>query len=136
MRKLRFGRSWRPRKRSGYHLALQAQKEPHQGRRHLQARNTPRGVGRLSNTAGQYSDALRALYRILLRHWPWNHAREKMASGHVAQQAEIPPEVMAKASLVGMYTVGFPLTPLTPSFFLLVGLAGVNIGAHLRHMLP
>jgi len=54
----------------------------------------------------------------------------------VAQQAGIPPEVMAKASLVGMYTVGFPLTPLTPSFFLLVGLAGVNIGAHIRHMLP
>jgi hypothetical protein len=54
----------------------------------------------------------------------------------VAQQAGIPPEAMAKASLVGMYTVGFPLTPLTPSFFLLVGLAGVNIGAHIRHMLP
>ena len=35
------------RKRSGYHLALQAQKEPHQGRRHLQARNAPRGVGKL-----------------------------------------------------------------------------------------
>ena len=56
-----------------------------------------------------------------------------MASGHVAQQAGIPPEAMAKASLVGMYTVGFPLTPLTPSFFLLVGLAGVNIGAHTPH---
>jgi citrate-Mg2+:H+ or citrate-Ca2+:H+ symporter, CitMHS family len=25
---------------------------------------------------------------------------------------------------------------LTPSFFLLVRLAGVNIGAHIRHMLP
>ena len=70
VQKLRIGRSWRTRKRSGYHLALQAQKEPHQGRRHLQARNTPRGVGRLPNTSGQYSDALRALYRILLRHWP------------------------------------------------------------------
>jgi citrate-Mg2+:H+ or citrate-Ca2+:H+ symporter, CitMHS family len=54
----------------------------------------------------------------------------------VARQAGIPPEAMAKASLVGMYTVGFPLTPLTPSFFLLVRLAGVNIGAHIRHMLP
>jgi hypothetical protein len=53
-----------------------------------------------------------------------------------AQQAGIPLEAMAKALLVGMYTVGFPLTPLTPSFFLLVGLAGVNIGADIRHMLP
>jgi citrate-Mg2+:H+ or citrate-Ca2+:H+ symporter, CitMHS family len=54
----------------------------------------------------------------------------------VTEQAGIAPEAMAKASLIGMYTVGFPLTPLTPAFFLLVGLAEVNIGAHIRHMLP
>lgn len=39
---------------------------------------------------------------------------------------------LARASLVGQETVGFPISPLTGSFFLLVGLAGVDIGRHIR----
>lgn len=54
----------------------------------------------------------------------------------VGEGAGIAPETMARASMIGMYTVGFPLSPLTASFYLLVGLAGVRIGAHIRHMLP
>ena len=39
-------RSWRTRNRSGYHLALQAQKKPHQGGATSRPRNVPRGVGK------------------------------------------------------------------------------------------
>lgn len=37
---------------------------------------------------------------------------------------------VARASIVGQITVGFPISPLTPSTFLLVGLAGVELGDH------
>jgi CitMHS family citrate-Mg2+:H+ or citrate-Ca2+:H+ symporter len=54
----------------------------------------------------------------------------------VAEQFGISPTVMAQASIIGEETVGFPISPLTGSFYLLVGLAEVNIGQHIRHMLP
>lgn len=54
----------------------------------------------------------------------------------VAEQFGISPEIMAQASIIGEETVGFPISPLTGSFYLLVGLAGVEIGDHIRHMLP
>ena len=43
---------------------------------------------------------------------------------------------IAQASLIGQETVGFPISPLTGSFYLLVGLAGVPIGSHIRFLLP
>ena len=55
---------------------------------------------------------------------------------NVAEQFGISAEVMAQASIIGEETVGFPISPLTGSFYLLVGLAGVEIGDHIRHMLP
>lgn len=42
---------------------------------------------------------------------------------------------LARASLVGEETTGFPISPLTGSFYLLVGLAGVDIGKHIRHLI-
>ncbi|TCP51981.1 CitMHS family citrate-Mg2+:H+ or citrate-Ca2+:H+ symporter [Tamaricihabitans halophyticus] len=54
----------------------------------------------------------------------------------VGEQFGIDPTLIAQASLTGEETVGFPLTPMTASFFLLVGLAKVDIGKHIRHMLP
>lgn len=54
----------------------------------------------------------------------------------VAEQFGISAEVMAQASIIGEETVGFPISPLTGSFYLLIGLAGVEIGDHIRHMLP
>ncbi|SFB28793.1 citrate-Mg2+:H+ or citrate-Ca2+:H+ symporter, CitMHS family [Amycolatopsis marina] len=42
---------------------------------------------------------------------------------------------IAQASLLGEETVGFPISPLTGSFFLLVGLGGVQIGRHIRHLI-
>ncbi|HEX2176569.1 MAG TPA: citrate:proton symporter [Nocardioidaceae bacterium] len=42
---------------------------------------------------------------------------------------------IAQASLIGEETVGFPISPLTGSFYLLVGLGGVQIGQHIRHLI-
>ncbi|WP_141781815.1 CitMHS family transporter [Nocardioides albertanoniae] len=42
---------------------------------------------------------------------------------------------LAQASILGEETVGFPISPLTGSFYLLVGLAGVDIGKHIRHLI-
>lgn len=39
---------------------------------------------------------------------------------------------LARASLLGEETLGFPISPLTGSFYLLVGLAGVDIGRHIK----
>ncbi|GAA3742554.1 CitMHS family citrate-Mg2+:H+ or citrate-Ca2+:H+ symporter [Spinactinospora alkalitolerans] len=43
---------------------------------------------------------------------------------------------LAQASVVGEETVGFPISPLTGSFYLLTGLSGVSIGSHIRFLLP
>lgn len=39
---------------------------------------------------------------------------------------------MGRAAILGQITTGFPLSPLTPSTFLLIGLAGVGLGEHQR----
>lgn len=43
------------------------------------------------------------------------------------------PLVMGRAAICGQITVGFPISPLTPSTFLLIGLAGVDLGEHQKH---
>ncbi len=43
---------------------------------------------------------------------------------------------VAKASIMGQMTLGFPLSPLTGATFLLLGLAGQDLGDHQRHTLP
>ncbi|MDA0563184.1 citrate transporter [Streptomonospora sp. S1-112] len=48
----------------------------------------------------------------------------------------VPATALAQASIVGEETVGFPISPLTGSFYLLTGLSGVSIGAHIRYLLP
>lgn len=40
---------------------------------------------------------------------------------------------IAMASILGQETVGFPISPMTGSFYLLVGLANVSIGRHIKH---
>ncbi|MBN6039155.1 CitMHS family transporter [Amycolatopsis sp. 195334CR] len=42
------------------------------------------------------------------------------------------PSEVARAALLGQMTTGFPLSPLTASTFILVGMAGVDLGAHQR----
>jgi CitMHS family citrate-Mg2+:H+ or citrate-Ca2+:H+ symporter len=40
---------------------------------------------------------------------------------------------LGRAAICGQMTLGFPVSPLTPSTFLLVGLAGVDFGEHQKH---
>ncbi|AJI25218.1 TRAP transporter large permease subunit [Priestia megaterium] len=44
----------------------------------------------------------------------------------------IDPIEIGRAAILGQMTTGFPLSPLTASTFILVGLAGVNLGDHQR----
>lgn len=48
----------------------------------------------------------------------------------------VEPSHVAQASITGQETVGFPISPMTGSFYLLVGLSGVSIGSHIRFLLP
>ena len=43
---------------------------------------------------------------------------------------------VGRAALLGQMTTGFPVSPLTPSTFLLVGLAGVDLAEHQRRTIP
>jgi citrate-Mg2+:H+ or citrate-Ca2+:H+ symporter, CitMHS family len=49
-----------------------------------------------------------------------------------ATQFGIDPLEIGRASLLGQMTVGFPLSPLTASTFLLIGICEVELGAHQR----
>ncbi|MFM2361292.1 MAG: hypothetical protein RLZZ316_194, partial [Bacteroidota bacterium] len=49
-----------------------------------------------------------------------------------AVQFGINPLEIGRASLLGQMTVGFPLSPLTASTFLLIGICEVELGAHQR----
>ncbi|MBO8195650.1 citrate transporter [Streptomyces oryzae] len=49
------------------------------------------------------------------------------ASGFGTDQAEV-----ARAAVLGQMTTGFPLSPLTASTFILVGMSGVQLGEHQR----
>jgi CitMHS family citrate-Mg2+:H+ or citrate-Ca2+:H+ symporter len=49
------------------------------------------------------------------------------AAGFGLEQAEI-----ARAAILGQMTTGFPLSPLTASTFILVGMSGVQLGEHQR----
>ena len=43
---------------------------------------------------------------------------------------------VGRAALMGQMTTGFPVSPLTPATFLLVGLAGVDLADHQRRTIP
>ncbi|WP_066459452.1 CitMHS family transporter [Castellaniella caeni] len=43
---------------------------------------------------------------------------------------------VAHAAALGQMTVGFPVSPLTPATFLLVGLCGLELGVHQRFAIP
>jgi CitMHS family citrate-Mg2+:H+ or citrate-Ca2+:H+ symporter len=43
---------------------------------------------------------------------------------------------VARAAILGQMTTGFPVSPLTPATFLLVGLANVDLADHQRRTIP
>jgi citrate-Mg2+:H+ or citrate-Ca2+:H+ symporter, CitMHS family len=43
---------------------------------------------------------------------------------------------VGRAALLGQMTTGFPVSPLTPATFLLVGLADVDLAEHQRRTIP
>ena len=48
----------------------------------------------------------------------------------------VPGVQMAQAALFGQMTTGFPVSPLTPATFLLVGLVGIELGDHQKFTIP
>lgn len=43
---------------------------------------------------------------------------------------------VGRAAILGQMTIGFPVSPLTASTFLLVGLSGVDFGEHQKKTIP
>ena len=54
----------------------------------------------------------------------------------VAGSHGIPPMQVGQAALLGQMTTGFPVSPLTPATFLVVGLTGIELGEHQRFTGP
>jgi CitMHS family citrate-Mg2+:H+ or citrate-Ca2+:H+ symporter len=48
----------------------------------------------------------------------------------------IPAVTMAQSALLGLHTTGFPVSPLTPATFLVVGLSDITLAQHQRFTIP
>lgn len=56
--------------------------------------------------------------------------------GEVVTRFDVPVTQVAHAALLGQMTTGFPVSPLTPATYLLVGLARLDLAAHQRFAMP
>ncbi|MFB9266686.1 CitMHS family transporter [Bradyrhizobium erythrophlei] len=54
----------------------------------------------------------------------------------VGGQLGVPKVQLAQASLLGQMTTGFPVSPLTPATFLVVGLTGIDLADHQKFSIP
>ena len=52
------------------------------------------------------------------------------------RQLGVPKVQFAQAALLGQMTTGFPVSPLTPATFLVVGLCGIELADHQRFTIP
>ncbi len=48
----------------------------------------------------------------------------------------VDPVLVGRGAILGQMTTGFPLSPLTASTFILIGLSGVDLGEHQRFIFP
>lgn len=53
-----------------------------------------------------------------------------------AEHFQVSPLEVGQAAIMGQMTTGFPVSPLTGSTFLLIGLAGVDLGDHQKKTIP
>ena len=58
-----------------------------------------------------------------------------IAAGAAAASG-IAPITVAQSALLGMHTTGFPVSPLTPATFLVVGLSEITLAQHQRFSIP
>jgi CitMHS family citrate-Mg2+:H+ or citrate-Ca2+:H+ symporter len=56
--------------------------------------------------------------------------------GETAKGFGVDPLMVGRAAILGQMTTGFPVSPLSPATFLLVGLAGVDLGEHQKRTIP
>jgi CitMHS family citrate-Mg2+:H+ or citrate-Ca2+:H+ symporter len=54
----------------------------------------------------------------------------------IGKTAGVAPVAMAQAAVLGQMTTGFPVSPLTPATFLIVGLTGVDLAEHQKFSIP
>jgi len=54
----------------------------------------------------------------------------------VGHQLGVPALQVAQGALMGQMTTGFPVSPLTPATFLVVGLAGIDLADHQKFSIP
>ncbi|MET0520177.1 MAG: citrate:proton symporter [Burkholderiaceae bacterium] len=57
-------------------------------------------------------------------------------AAEVGQQLGVPALQVAQGALMGQMTTGFPVSPLTPATFLVVGLAGIDLADHQKFSIP
>jgi CitMHS family citrate-Mg2+:H+ or citrate-Ca2+:H+ symporter len=54
----------------------------------------------------------------------------------VGEQLGVPKVQLAQGALLGQMTTGFPVSPLTPATFLVVGLTGIDLADHQKFSIP
>lgn len=55
---------------------------------------------------------------------------------NAAASAGLPAVTVAHAALLGLHTTGFPVSPLTPATYLVVGLSDITLAQHQRFTIP